>query len=171
MQDVRMNLPVAAVATASATATTAATAAVTSATTAASMTPAVAPSAATTAAPAFTLGTRFVDDERPAKKFPPVESCNNLFRFGIVPNLGESETARLARESIAKQCERIRLHARFRKQRRYIFLSGLERQIAHVQFLHRPSPCAAVMREARPARLEEAGSRPRAVSNAPATPG
>jgi hypothetical protein len=104
-------LPIAAVTTASATATTAS--AVASAPATATMTPAVATSAP--AATTFSLGTCFVDDECPAKKFPPIESCDNLFGFRIVPNFGESETARLAREPIAEQCERIRLHARFRK--------------------------------------------------------
>jgi hypothetical protein len=131
---------------------------------------AVAPSPATTAS-AFTLRACFVNDECPAEKFPPVESCNDFFRFGIVPNLGKSETAGLARETIAKERERIWLHARLREQRCYIFFSGLKRQVTHVQFLHRPSPCAAIVRLVRPARLEEAGSRPRAVSDALATPG
>ena len=104
-------LPVAAVTAAAASATAAATAtAVTSApaTTAAAVTP----TAATTTACAFTLRTRFVDDERAAEKFLPVQSCDHLFGFRIVPNFGESEAARLAREPIAKQRERIRLHAR-----------------------------------------------------------
>ncbi len=109
-----MKLPVAAVTTtaaASATATTTASA-VTSAPATAS---AVATASATTTASAFALWTRFVDDERAAEKFPPVESCNDLFGFSVVPNFGESETARLAREPIAEQRKRIRLHARFRK--------------------------------------------------------
>jgi hypothetical protein len=117
MQDLRIpELPVAAVTTtaASPTATTAASAAVTSApATASSMTSAVATAAATTAT--FALRACFVDDECAAQKFPPVESRDDLFRFRIVSNFGESETARLARESIAKQRERIRLHARFGK--------------------------------------------------------
>lgn len=70
---------------------------------------------ATTTASAFALRTRFVDDESAAEKFAAVESCDDLFGFGVVPNFGKPETARLARETIAKKRERIRLHARFRK--------------------------------------------------------
>jgi hypothetical protein len=70
---------------------------------------------APTTASAFTLRTCFVDDERAAQKFTPVERGDDFFGLRVVPNLGESETARLAREPIAKQSERIWLHARFRK--------------------------------------------------------
>jgi hypothetical protein len=101
-------------------------------------------SAATTAATFALLRTRFVDYQGAAHELPPVESCNHFLGFRVIPNFGESETARLAREPIAKQGEGIRLHARFRKQRCYIFFCGLERKIAHVQFLHRPSPYAAI---------------------------
>jgi hypothetical protein len=79
------------------------------------MTAAVPPTTATTAPPAFPLRTRFVDNERASEKFPPVQSCDHFFGFRVVPNFGESEAARLAREPIAKQRERVRLHARFRK--------------------------------------------------------
>lgn len=83
--------------------------------TAASVTSAMSTAAAATTASAFALRARFVDDKSAAEKFPPVESCNDLFGFGVVPNFGESETARLARKPIAKERERIRLDARFRK--------------------------------------------------------
>jgi hypothetical protein len=76
---------------------------------------AVTTTAAATASSAFALRTRFIDDERAAEKFSSVESCDDLFGFGVVPNFGETETARLAREPIAEQRERIRLHAGFRK--------------------------------------------------------
>ena len=112
-----MRLPVATVtATTAAPATAAATSAVTSASaTASAVTPAMATTAAATTASTFALRTRFVDDECAAQKFTPVECRDDLFGFRVVPNLGESETARLACEPIAKQSERIRLHARFRK--------------------------------------------------------
>jgi hypothetical protein len=71
--------------------------------------------AAAASTAAFALRTRFVDDECAAEKFAPVESCDHLFGFSVIPNFGESETARLAREPIAKQRKRVRLHARFRK--------------------------------------------------------
>jgi len=109
-----MKLPVAAVtAAAAASATAAATAsAVTSAPATAS---AVSTASAATTSSAFALRTCFVDDESAAEKFPPVQSCDDLFGFRIIPNFGESETARLAREPIAKERKRIRLHARFRE--------------------------------------------------------
>jgi len=81
----------------------------------AAMTPAVAASAPSTTASALALRTCFVHDECAAEKFPPIERRDHLFGFGIVPNFGESKTARLAREPIAKERERIRLHACFRK--------------------------------------------------------
>jgi hypothetical protein len=110
-----MRLPVATVTAATAApATAAATSAVTSAS-ATAVTPAMATTAAATTASTFALRTRFVDDECAAQKFTPVECRDDLFGFRVVPNLGESETARLACEPIAKQSERIRLHARFRK--------------------------------------------------------
>lgn len=118
MQNVRFaELPVAAVATAaaSATAATTASAVTTAAATTASVTSAMTATAAATTASAFALRARFVDDEGAAEKFPPVESCDDLFGFGVVPDFGKSETARLARETIAKQRERIRLYTRLRK--------------------------------------------------------
>jgi hypothetical protein len=84
-------------------------------TTAAATTAAAMTTASTATTGAFALGTCFIHDECAAEKFPPVESCDDLFGFSVIPNFGESETARLAREPIAKQRERIRLNARFRK--------------------------------------------------------
>jgi hypothetical protein len=111
---IRCELPVAAVTAAAAppAATTAASAVTTAPTTAAS---AMTTAATATTTAAFTLRTRFVDDERAAEKFAPIESCDDLFGFSVIPNFGESETARLAREPVAKQRERIRLYARFGK--------------------------------------------------------
>ncbi len=110
-----MKLPVAAVTTAAAASATAA--ATASAVTSAPATPAsaVATASAATTSSAFALRTCFVDDESATEKFPPVQSCDDLFGFRIIPNFGESETARLAREPIAKERKRIRLHARFRE--------------------------------------------------------
>jgi len=108
-----MKLPVAAV-TAAASTTATASAVASASATAASVASAMTSAAATTAS-AFTLRARFVDHESAAHELPSVESCDHFFSFGIVPNLGESETARLTRETIAKQCERIRLHSCFRK--------------------------------------------------------
>jgi hypothetical protein len=98
--------------------------------------------ASTTAASpaAFTLRTRFIHDQRAAQKILAVERFNRFVRFGVVANFGETEAARLSRETIAQKCERIRLHTNFRKQRRYLLFRGLERQITHIQFLHGRSP-------------------------------
>jgi hypothetical protein len=119
--------------------------------------------AATSAAgaSAFTLRTRFVDDQRTAQKILAVERFDRFVCFGVIANFGETESTRLAGETIAQQRERIRLHTNFRKQRRYLLFRGLERQITNVQFLHGRSPfasgeCAGAKHEA-----EETGNRPR----------
>jgi hypothetical protein len=108
-------LSVAAVTPAAASATATAAAVTSAPATAASMTSAMSAAAAATTTPALALRACFVNDESAAEKFPPVESCNHLFGFSVVPNFGESETARLAREPIAKEREGIRLDARLRK--------------------------------------------------------
>jgi hypothetical protein len=69
-----------------------------------------APSAAT-----FALRASFVDDQRPAEKFLSVQSRDGLFSLRVVLDLREAKAARLPGEAIAKQSQRIRLHARFRK--------------------------------------------------------
>ncbi len=62
-------------------------------------------SATATAASTLPLRTRFIYDERAAKKILPVEGCDCFFRRGVVVNLGKPESARLSRETIAKQRE------------------------------------------------------------------
>jgi hypothetical protein len=69
-----------------------------------------APSAAT-----FTLWASFVDHQCAAEKILAVESGDDLFGFGVVANFRETKTARLPRETVAKQGERIGLHADFRE--------------------------------------------------------
>jgi hypothetical protein len=85
--------------------------------------------AATTTAPtaAFTLRTCFVNRESATKKILTIQSCNGLVGFRVIFNLGEAETARLSRKTIAKQSKRIGLNADFRKQCPYLFLCGLKR--------------------------------------------
>jgi len=163
----RSELAIAA-ATSAATTVTAAASSTTAATTSAAVTAAsstTAPTSVASTSPAgtaaFTLGTRFVDHERAAQKILAVERFDRFVRFGVVANFGETETARLSRETIAQKRERIRLHTNFRKQRRYLLFGGLERQITHIQFLHGRSPfasgtCAGAKHEA-----EETGNRPR----------
>ena len=110
-----MKLSVAAVTAASASASATATSTPSAVTSAPATASAVATASAATTSSAFALRTCFVDDERAAEKLPSVESCDDLFGFGVIPNFGETETARLAREPIAEKRKRIRLHARFRK--------------------------------------------------------
>jgi RNase P/RNase MRP subunit POP5 len=131
--------------------------------TAASTTPAPATVAATAAAStaAFTLRTRFVHHESATQKILAVERFDRFIRFGVVSNFGETETARLSRETIAQQRERIRLHANFRKQRRYLLFRGLERQITDIQFLHGRSPFASGKCPGAKHEAEETGNRPR----------
>jgi len=97
--------------------------------TAASTTTASATMAATSAAgaAAFTLRTSFVHNQRAAQKILAVERFDGFVRFGVVANFGETETARLSRETIAQQRERIRLHTNLRKKRCYLLFRGLER--------------------------------------------
>jgi hypothetical protein len=130
--------------------------------TAASTTTASATVAATTSAgaTAFTLRTRFIHNQRAAQKIFAVERFDGFVRFGVVANFSETETARLSRETIAQQRKRIRLHANFRKQRRYLLFRGLERQITHIQFLHGRSPFASGSCPGAKHEAEETGNRP-----------
>jgi hypothetical protein len=110
---------------------------------------------------AFTLRTRFIHHQRAAQKILAVERFDGFVCFGVVADFGETEAARLSRETIAQQRERIRLHTNLRKQRRYLLFRGLERQITNIQFLHGRSPfesgtCTGAKHEA-----EETGNRPR----------
>jgi len=104
----------------SAAATTATTTAATTASTVttAPATPASAAVAATTTpAPTatFTLRAGFVDHQSAAEEILAVESGDHLFGFGVVANFSETKTAWLSRETVAKQSERIGLHADFRE--------------------------------------------------------
>jgi hypothetical protein len=111
------NLAVAIVAAASATA----------ASTTPSALPPAAPTAASSAAAAFLLGARLVDDQGSTKELFPVECGDHFFCFGVVANLGKAKATRLAGEAVAKQGKRIRLDARFGKQRRDFVLGSFER--------------------------------------------
>jgi hypothetical protein len=99
---------------------------------------------ATPAATSATLAlrTRLIHHQRAAQKFFTVERGNHFFRFPVVANFGEAESSRLPGETVAQQRKRIRLHAYFRKQLLHLLFCGLEREIAHVQFLHGRSPSA-----------------------------
>jgi hypothetical protein len=110
---------------------------------------------------AFTLGTRFVDDQSAAQKILAVEGLDRFVCFGVVANFGETESAGLSRETIAQKRERIRLHTDFRKQRRYLLFRGLERQITDIQFLHGRSPFASGKCPGAKHEAEETGNRPR----------
>jgi hypothetical protein len=85
--------------------------------TAASTASASATMAATSSAraAAFPLRTRFVDDQSAAEKILAVKGFDCFVRFGVVANFGETEPARLSRETIAQKRERIGLHTDFRK--------------------------------------------------------
>ena len=87
--------------------------------TAAATTPSATAVAATTtsasATTTFTLRASFVDHQCPAEEVLYVESGDHLFGFGVVSNFSETKTAWLPRKTIAKQGERIGLHADFRE--------------------------------------------------------
>jgi hypothetical protein len=145
----RTELPVASAATASVAATASAASAPSTAptTTGAAAASTTAASMATTASATsatFALRTRFIYNERAAKKILAVERADCLLRV-LVFHFGEAKPTRLPRKAIAQQRQRIRLHADFREQRLDLLFRGLEREIAHVQFLHGRSPCAPNM--------------------------
>jgi hypothetical protein len=119
---------------------------------------------ATTPAATLTLGTCFVDDERASKEVLTIQSRDRLFSLRIILDFSEAKPARLSRETIAQQGQRIGLHADFREQRLNLLFRSLERQITHVQFLHGRSPCAFNVAKGTLCEAEETGSRPRAVS-------
>jgi hypothetical protein len=73
------------------------------------------------------LRARFIHDQGPAEKFFSVQSRNGLFGFRVILDFRKAKPARLAGETIAKQSERVGLHARFRKQRLDFLFSSLER--------------------------------------------
>jgi hypothetical protein len=129
------------------------------------------PTAAASSSATFPLRTCLIYYQRTTEKILPVEGGDGFFGFGIVVDFDKTEPARLTRKTIAKQRERIGLHANFREQCLHLLFRSLERQISHVQFLHGRSPCAFNLRQGTSSEAEEAGIRPRAVSNAPATPG
>src|SRR5580700_1402911 len=141
------------------------------ATASATMTSAVASASATTTASALALRTGFIHHQRAAKEILAVQRLNRLFRFRIVSDFREAESARLPGKTIAQKRERIRLHSDFRKQRRYLLFCSLERQISHVQFLHGRSPYAPGQRRGAEHEAEETGSRPHAALRRLATLG
>jgi hypothetical protein len=115
----RDRLPVAAV-SATVAAITAATAAASAATTTAmAAAPATTTAAVWTttasAASTFTLRTRFIDHQRPAAKFLAVQCRDGLFGFRVILDFRKAKTAGLSGKAIAKQSERIGLHASFRE--------------------------------------------------------
>ena len=131
-----LRLPVAASAAATAAAIAAATtAAVTTASTAASATAAAAASAATTTA-AFALRAGFVYYDFAAFEIFSVQCGYGFIGFPVVADFNETETARLPRKTIADQRHRISLNSRLAEKGLDLFFIRLEREIAHVQFLH-----------------------------------
>ena len=111
-------------------------------------------STAATAAATFSLRTGFVDDESATRNSLPLSAAMAFSASASSLNFRKAKAARLARKTIAKQRERIRLHAHFRKQRLHLLFRSLKREIAHVQFLHGDAPCPLSTRRARNARLK-----------------
>jgi hypothetical protein len=130
-----LQLPVAiaAIPSAPATAPTTAASAVTTAPASAATTM---PASPTASAATFALRTSLIHHQRPSHELASIERRNRFFRFRVVADFCEAKAPRLTCETIPKQSERVGLHAGFCKQRRNFFFRCLERQIAHVQFLH-----------------------------------
>jgi hypothetical protein len=61
------------------------------------------------------LRTRFIHNQRSAEKFLTIQCRDGLFGFGVILDFRETKTARLSGKAIAKQSERIGLHASFRE--------------------------------------------------------
>lgn len=80
---------------------------------AATSTATMASASAATPACTFALRTSLIHHQSAAKKILAVQSLNGLFRIRVVADFSETEAAGLSRETIAQQCERIRLHANF----------------------------------------------------------
>jgi hypothetical protein len=129
--------------------------------------------AATTASAASTFALRasLIHDQRAAEKFLSIQRRDRLFGFRVVFDFREAKPARLAGEAIAKQSERIGLHARFGKKRCHFLFRSLKRQITHVQFLHVGSPCAPPLQAGTYCEAEEAVLGPQGTTNAASPPG
>jgi hypothetical protein len=108
--------------------------------------------ASATATAALSLRSRLIYDERAAEEILAIERGDRFFCFRVVANFGESEAARLTRETIAQQRKGVRLHSDFGEKPRHIVFRSFERQISHVQFLHVRLPCASVVRRGTPFR-------------------
>jgi hypothetical protein len=103
----------------------------------------------------------FIHDEGATHEIFAVERLHSLFGGSVIIEFSEAEAARLAGEAIAKQTERVGMQVDFRKQRGHFFVSGLERQISYVQFLHSNTPSAR--RIGRGCEAEVTVDRPRAA--------
>jgi siroheme synthase len=103
----KRKLPAVAAITAVAAISTATTAASATSTipTAATTSTASVTTATTTPSRAFCLGARFVDNQVPATEVLTVQAGHRTLRVFIARNFDESETARLARETIANQTD------------------------------------------------------------------
>jgi hypothetical protein len=123
------------------TASTTATAASTTATaasataTAASITTAAA-SAASAAPSAFARGTRLVDDNVTAHEVMAVEGLDRAAGIVVVIHFDEAKPTRLSGKAVPDQRHIGRCNARLRKPTAYVLLGSLERQVAHIEFLH-----------------------------------
>jgi hypothetical protein len=103
--------------------------------------------AATTAAPAsvstspaasaaFRLGTCFIHHEVSPAKILPVQGVDGAVRVFVIGDFHESETTRLARETIANQIDARRCYSHLRKPLLKLLFRRGKRKITDIELLH-----------------------------------
>ena len=105
------------------------------------MTPAppatAAPAAKTaTAAAAFCLRTRFVDHQVSPAEILPVQGIDRPVRIFVVCYFDESESARLARETVTNEVDTRRGYTHLRKPLLKLIFRSRKRKITDVELLH-----------------------------------
>ena len=126
-------VPASAAATAAASTPVAATATSTAATSATART-----AAATTTA-AFRHGTRFIHYQGAAEEILPIAHRDGTLRFAVVFEIDKSETARLAREAIANNLDRVGAETRASEPILQLCFGGLVGQVSNKQSFQRSS--------------------------------
>ncbi len=110
------------------------------------------PAAATTSAPvttppttatgAFSLRTRFVNNQVPASKILTIETRDSAIGVFIVGDLDEGEATRLSRKTISNETDCGGIHTNLSKPFLQLFFRSVERKITHVKLLHQRTPSA-----------------------------
>jgi hypothetical protein len=130
-------IPAVATTTTIAAATAASTTAATSTAITAPATTAAAVSTASSAATgALGLRTSFVHYQVPASKVLTVQRGDRAICFFIIGDFDEGEPTRLARETVANQTDRGRIHSNLTKPFLQLLFGSVEREVTNVELLH-----------------------------------